>query len=297
MRAVAGALAAGHALLHHVRLAKRVALADALAALRVEADGLRAVAGALGAGHALLHRVLLLHRVPSAPATARRPSASARSAASAPAGATRSTRRTLCSSARPAPSVPATACRPRPFELALDCRTHSTACRTRTACGVQGKRARRAHARCPQAVHLRDERALSGRARAQVVEKPPFFMKPTDHREVIHVNFFAAAVRGARPGPAVVASKHAGFNTPRAAIARPCVAGCMLPFLPSARARRAAAPRGARHGQHRAARVGLGLGRAQSALRRARRWTACTSRSTRWSATSATASGRSRRRC
>ena len=29
----------------------------------------------------------------------------------------------------------------------------------------------------------------------QVVEKPPFFMKPTDHRKVIHVNFFAASVR------------------------------------------------------------------------------------------------------
>ena len=28
----------------------------------------------------------------------------------------------------------------------------------------------------------------------QVVEKPPFFMKPTDHRKVIHVNFFAASV-------------------------------------------------------------------------------------------------------
>ncbi|KAK9840915.1 hypothetical protein WJX81_000140 [Elliptochloris bilobata] len=27
-----------------------------------------------------------------------------------------------------------------------------------------------------------------------VVEKPPFFMKPTDHRRVIHVNFFAASV-------------------------------------------------------------------------------------------------------
>jgi len=31
-----------------------------------------------------------------------------------------------------------------------------------------------------------------------VVEKPPFFMKPTDRRQVVHVNFFAAAVR-ARP--------------------------------------------------------------------------------------------------
>ena len=39
----------------------------------------------------------------------------------------------------------------------------------------------------------------SDRARAQVVEKPPFFMKPTDHREVIHVNFFAASVRGPPP--------------------------------------------------------------------------------------------------
>ena len=29
----------------------------------------------------------------------------------------------------------------------------------------------------------------------QVVEKPPFFMKPTDRRKVIHVNFFAASVR------------------------------------------------------------------------------------------------------
>ena len=32
----------------------------------------------------------------------------------------------------------------------------------------------------------------------QVVEKPPFFMKPRDRRRVIHVNFFAASVRSCR---------------------------------------------------------------------------------------------------
>lgn len=35
----------------------------------------------------------------------------------------------------------------------------------------------------------------NGMAHCQVVEKPPFFMKPTDRRKVIHVNFFAASVR------------------------------------------------------------------------------------------------------